>query len=80
MAKNEAFHDAWVEARIMQGLRKLGPADWKSGDRLWLMDLILPFGGLQDAAKELREAVFKGKKVKSLQSAKDSNGMAVVEC
>ncbi len=74
-----AYLSEEAEARMLQGIRKLGPADWKSGDRLWLMDLIVPFGGMQEAAKELRETVLKGKKVKSLQPAPDGSGMAVVE-
>ncbi len=68
-----------AEARMLQGVRKLGPGDWKSGDNLWLMDLIVPFGGMAEAAKELREKVLQGKKVKSLQPAPDGSGMAVVE-
>lgn len=74
-----AYLSEEAEARMMQGVRKLGPADWKSGDRLWLMDLLVPFGGMQEAAKELRETIFKGQKVKSLQPAPDGSGMAVVE-
>lgn len=68
-----------AEKRMLQGVRKLSPSDWQSGDRLWLMDLIVPFGGMEDAAKELREKVLKGKKVKSFQPAPDGSGMAVVE-
>ncbi len=45
----------------------------------WLMDLIVSFGGQQEAAKELRETVLKGQKIKSLQPAPDGVGMAVVE-
>ena len=37
-----------------------------------------PLGGMTEAAKELRETVFKGKKVKSFQPAPDGSGMAVV--
>jgi len=46
---------------------------------VWLMDLIVPFGGQQEAAKELRETVLKGQEIKSLQPAPDGVGMAVVE-
>ena len=43
------------------------------------MDLIVPFGGQQEAAKELKGKVFKDKKIKTLQPAPDGVGMAVVE-
>jgi len=74
-----AYLSEEAEKRMMQGIRKLGPADWNSGDRLWLMDLIIPFGGEQEAAKELKEKLFKDKKIKTLQPAPDGQGMAVVE-
>ncbi len=48
----------------MQGIRNLRLAEWGSGHRLRLMDLIVPFGGQQEAAKELKEKVFKDKKSK----------------
>lgn len=44
---------------------------------LWLMDIIAPFGGMEPAIKELRESVFKGRSVKSLQPA-PGGGMGVV--
>jgi cytolysin-activating lysine-acyltransferase len=53
--------------------------DWKSGDNLWLMDMIAPFGGQDEAMKELREKVFAGRKIKTLQPAPSGEGMAVVE-
>lgn len=68
-----------AEARLKQGIRRIAPMDWKSGDNLWLMDLICPFGGQDEAMKELKEKAFKGKTVKTLQPAPGGEGMAVVE-
>ncbi|WP_229596447.1 toxin-activating lysine-acyltransferase [Pseudodesulfovibrio sediminis] len=48
-------------------------------NRFWLVDLVAPFGGGEDILKELRENVFKGQKVKTVQPAQDGSGMAVVE-
>lgn len=70
------FVSAEVEARLMQGVRKLSPQDWKSGDRLWLIDLVVPFGGTEEVLKELREVVFKGQKAKTLRPSPE--GMMVV--
>jgi cytolysin-activating lysine-acyltransferase len=47
----------------------LGPADWKSGDQVWLVDLIAPFGGAQEALKDLRENVFPTSKIHQLAPA-----------
>ena len=74
-----AYLDEESEARITDNVRRLRPGDWKSGDRLWLIDLIAPFGGNDQVLKELREQVFKDKKIKTLQPAPDGKGMAVVE-
>jgi cytolysin-activating lysine-acyltransferase len=62
-----AYLNEAAEARLMQGVRKLSPNDWKSGDRLWLVDLVVPFGGTDEVLKELREQVFKDKKAKTLR-------------
>jgi cytolysin-activating lysine-acyltransferase len=56
-----AYLSEAVEARL-QGLNpRLAPSEWKSGDRLWLVDLHAPFGHQEAALKELREATLKGK-------------------
>jgi len=68
-----------AEARVAAGQIRLQPGDWNAGDRLWLIDLIAPFGGGEEIIKQLREQVFKGEKIKTLQPAPDGSGMAVVE-
>lgn len=37
---------------------KAPPADWKSGDILWLVDLIAPYGGQEAMLKDLKTQVF----------------------
>lgn len=41
--------------------------------------MIAPFGGQEEAMKELREKVFAGRKIKTLQPAPSGEGMVVVE-
>ena len=67
-----------LRAGITQGL-KLFPAEWKSGDIIWLMDVLAPFGGAEQMLQELRMQNFKDKKIKTLQKATDGNEMAVVK-
>ena len=89
-----AFLDDKAEARIRDNIKKLAPADWKSGDpakdgNLWLIDIVAPFGvrpkgarpkgGAVAALKELREQLFPGKRFKMLQPAPSGQGVAVVE-
>lgn len=66
-----AYLNEDAEARIRQGIRRLMPTDWKSGETLWLIDFLTPFGGQEQMIKELKEKVFKGKPVKMLQPAPD---------
>ncbi|MBF0354606.1 MAG: toxin-activating lysine-acyltransferase [Alphaproteobacteria bacterium] len=68
-----------VEARISMGQLRMGPQDWRSGEQAWIIDMIAPFGGGEQALKEIRERVFAGRKVKALQPAPDGVGVGVVE-
>jgi len=67
-------------ARLKSGVRKLKPEDWNAeGGELWLIDLLTPFGGHEAVLKELKEKVFEGQTIKTLQPAPDGVGVAVVE-
>src|SRR5438105_11463554 len=59
-----AYLSEAAEARLQEPNPRLAPADWKSGDRLWLIDLHAPFGQQELALKELRETALKGKTFK----------------
>ncbi|MGN7612777.1 toxin-activating lysine-acyltransferase [Magnetococcales bacterium HHB-1] len=74
-----AYIDEAIEERLKGGSVRLRPDEWKSGDKLWLIDLVAPFGGHQDLIKDLKEQVFENQTMKTLQTAPDGQGMAVVE-
>lgn len=59
-------HDADVEARLLAGNAKLKPQDWKSGDKLWVIDVIAPFGGTDEMVKDLKLKVFAERELKVL--------------
>ncbi|MBT7636395.1 MAG: toxin-activating lysine-acyltransferase, partial [Rhodospirillaceae bacterium] len=42
---------------------------WQSGDNLWLIDLVCPFGGTAEAVQQLREQTFKDRAVKSVRQS-----------
>ena len=73
-----AFLSEETEQRMIAGQQRLAPGAWNSGDRLWLMDLIAPFGGKEEALQELKEKVFPGRTIKSLQPDADGK-MRVME-
>ncbi len=41
-------------------------SDWNSGDQIWLIDIVMPFGGGQEIMKDLRENVFAGQTIHQL--------------
>lgn len=47
-----------VEERLKVGTTRLRPQDWKSGDRLWVVEVIAPFGGAEEMVKDLKAKVF----------------------
>lgn len=68
-----------AEERIVaKGIRRLMPTDWKSGEQLWLIDFICPFGGHEALIQELKTQVLSNKRFKMLQAAPGGR-KAVVE-
>jgi cytolysin-activating lysine-acyltransferase len=59
-----AYLSEAVEARLQTANPRLAPSEWKSGDRLWLVDLHAPFGHQELALKELRETALKDRTFK----------------
>ena len=58
--------------------RNLMPTDWKTGEALWLIDFVAPFGGQEAMVEELRLKILPGKRMKMLQ-ARPEGGTGVVE-
>jgi cytolysin-activating lysine-acyltransferase len=55
-----------VEQRLISGTPRLRPQEWKSGDRLWVVEIIAPFGGSDEMVKDLKAKVFKDRELKFL--------------
>ena len=55
-----------VEERLAAGASRLRPQDWKSGDRLWVVEVIAPFGGAEEMVKDLKARVFAERELKFL--------------
>lgn len=67
-----------AEDRLIKGQRRLQPAEWRAGDRLWLIDVICPFGGAEGVLKDIRDNIFPDKKIKTLVPTEDGKGMRVM--
>ena len=68
-----AFVNEEVNKRLELGMGKLAFNGWKSGDTLWIIDLIAPLGGADKMLEELKNTVFKGKQFKYQSVDKDGN-------
>ena len=73
-----AFLTEEAEQRLINGQRRLQPAEWRAGDRPWLIDVICPFGGAEGVLKDIRDNVFPDKQVKALVPGEDGEGMRVM--
>lgn len=51
----------------------LAGSDWSSGDQIWIVDVVTPFGGAQDVLNNLRQKVFPGQAIRQLLPV-DSGG------
>lgn len=74
-----AFVDEETEKRLLSGRVRLAPKDWKSGERLWLIDLVAPFGGGKDVLKDIRDNVFPSRPIKQLVPDADGKGVRPIE-
>lgn len=52
-----AFVSDAIDRRLREGHPRLAPHEWKSGEHLWLIDLVAPFGGLDEMIGELRKTL-----------------------
>lgn len=66
-----AYLSEAVEKRLQEAEPRLAPAEWKSGDRLWLINLFAPFGHADAALAELRQSAFAGKSFKMHKWGRD---------
>ena len=55
---------AETEERLKAGAHKLRPDEWSGGDRLWLIELVAPFGAQDEILKDLSASVFQGQPFK----------------
>ncbi len=49
--------DATAEV-LSAGTNRLRPQDWTSGDKVWIVEVIAPFGGAQKMVDELEQELF----------------------
>jgi cytolysin-activating lysine-acyltransferase len=68
-----------VEERLKAGTTRLRPQDWKSGNALWVVEVIAPFGGAEEMVKDLKAKVFAGRELKFLATSAHGRQVAVLK-
>jgi cytolysin-activating lysine-acyltransferase len=53
-----AFVSPETDARLEAGAHKLAPHEWQSGDILWLMEVVAPFGAVDEIMLDLVKTAF----------------------
>ncbi|MBI4967002.1 MAG: toxin-activating lysine-acyltransferase [Rhodospirillales bacterium] len=71
-----AFLSEEAERRLRSGAFRLSPADWRSGERAWLIDLVAPFGGAEGFLRDLKAKVFADRPLNYLRPKADGTGIA----
>lgn len=55
-----------VDQRLRTGTPRIAPHEWQSGDHLWLIDAVIPFGQTEEMIAELRKTQFPTRKISAL--------------
>ncbi len=50
-----------TQVRLISGGSKLRADEWKNGNNLWLLELVAPFGAVDEIMADLKSTVFAGK-------------------
>lgn len=74
-----AFVGEEEDRQLRNGKLRLAPKDWKSGDRVWVIDVVAPFGSAKELLRGLLDEVFAGRTVMQLVPRRDGTGMDPVE-
>ena len=73
-----AYVNEETEKRLVMGMNKLKPEEWKNGDSLWLVDLVAPFGKQDLVLEQLKGSIFAGKSFKYQKRNKEGK-LEIVE-
>jgi cytolysin-activating lysine-acyltransferase len=74
-----AFLDEAAEKRLFQNGGKLRPEDWKCGDRLWIIDIVAPFGGVENMLRDIQKNEFPDQVVRLIAPDPKTGGITARE-
>jgi cytolysin-activating lysine-acyltransferase len=69
-----------IDQRLRSGTPRIAPHEWQSGQHLWLVDAVTPFGKMEEMIDELRKAQFPDRKISALlPNPQQGNQLSVKE-
>lgn len=68
-----------IDKRLRSQIPKIAPHEWKSGEHVWLIDIVAPFGHAEEMVEELRRTQFAGRKVCALLPDPQQGGRLIVQ-
>lgn len=71
-----AFLNEEAENRLVLNGGKLRPQDWKCGERLWLMDIVAPFGRADRVLADIQQNEFPGRTIRLLVPDPETGGVS----
>jgi cytolysin-activating lysine-acyltransferase len=74
-----AFLDEAAEKRLFQNGGKLRPEDWSCGDRLWIIDIVAPYGGVENMLRDIQKNEFPDQVVRLIAPDPKTGGIAARE-
>lgn len=74
-----AFLDEAAEKRLFQNGGKLRPEDWQCGDRLWVIDIVAPFGSVEDMLRDFRKNEFPNRVIRLMAPDFKTGGITARE-
>jgi len=57
---------AEVDQRLRSGMQRIAPHEWQSGEHIWLIDIVTPFGQLEEMIADLHKTQFPGLSISAL--------------
>lgn len=46
-----------IHQRLSSGVAKIAPHEWNSGEHIWIIDMVAPFGGIEACIDDLRTSL-----------------------
>ena len=74
-----AFLDEEAEKRLLKNGGKLRPEDWNSGEKLWIVDMAAPFGGIENMLRDLQKNEFPGRSIRLIAPDPETGGIKARE-